>query len=77
MRKMRDTGVEWIGEVPEGWEIGRIRSLFREVSERYDAQSNNQLPLLSTSAIDESSDSQVNAPLKPFRVAVSLVERPT
>ena len=49
MRKMRDTGVEWIGEVPEGWEIGRIRSLFREVSERYDAQSNNQLPLLSVS----------------------------
>lgn len=48
-RKMRDSGVEWIGEVPEGWEIGRIRSLFREVSERYDAQSNNQLPLLSVS----------------------------
>ena len=48
-RKMRDSGVEWIGKVPEGWEIGRIRSLFREVSERYDAQSNNQLPLLSVS----------------------------
>jgi len=48
-RKMRDSGVEWIGEVPEGWEIGRIRSLFREVSERYDTQSNNQLPLLSVS----------------------------
>lgn len=25
MRKMRDSGVEWIGEVPEGWEVRRLR----------------------------------------------------
>ena len=24
-RKMRDSGVEWIGEVPEGWEVRRLR----------------------------------------------------
>ena len=28
MRKMRDSGAEWIGEVPEGWEIARLKSLF-------------------------------------------------
>lgn len=27
-RKMRDSGVEWIGEVPEGWEVARLKSLF-------------------------------------------------
>ncbi len=26
-RKMRDSGVEWIGEVPEGWEIRAIKKL--------------------------------------------------
>lgn len=25
-RKMKDSGIEWIGEIPEGWEIHRIKS---------------------------------------------------
>ena len=25
MRKMKDSGFEWIGEIPEQWEIGRIK----------------------------------------------------
>jgi type I restriction enzyme S subunit len=29
-RKMRDSGVEWIGEVPEGWEFFRAKRLFRK-----------------------------------------------
>ena len=24
-RKMRDSGIPWIGEVPEGWEWARLR----------------------------------------------------
>jgi type I restriction enzyme S subunit len=28
----KDTGVEWLGEVPEGWEIVRMKRLFRDVS---------------------------------------------
>lgn len=28
MRKMRDSGVEWIGEVPEGWEVIRTKHKF-------------------------------------------------
>jgi type I restriction enzyme S subunit len=31
---MRDSGVEWIGEVPEHWEVKRAKYLFREVDER-------------------------------------------
>lgn len=26
-RKMKDSGVEWIGEIPEGWEITRLKYL--------------------------------------------------
>jgi len=31
---MRDSGVEWIGEIPEHWEVKRAKYLFREVDER-------------------------------------------
>lgn len=27
MRKMKDSGIEWIGEIPEGWEITRLKYL--------------------------------------------------
>ena len=33
-RKMRDSGVEWIGEVPEGWEIDKARRCFRQTNTR-------------------------------------------
>ena len=33
-RKMRDSGVEWIGEVPEGWEIDKTRRCFRQTNTR-------------------------------------------
>jgi len=28
--KMKDSGVEWIGEIPEGWEVVRSKTLFTE-----------------------------------------------
>ena len=30
MRKMKDSGIEWIGEIPEEWDIGRIGELYTE-----------------------------------------------
>ena len=27
-RKMRDSGVDWIGKIPEGWEVMRLKSIF-------------------------------------------------
>ena len=27
MRRMKDSGVPWIGEIPEGWEIKRLKSI--------------------------------------------------
>ncbi|MEP7197893.1 MAG: restriction endonuclease subunit S [Saprospiraceae bacterium] len=43
--KLKDSGVEWIGEIPEGWEIVKNRILFQERNE----PGNDSLPLLSVS----------------------------
>jgi type I restriction enzyme S subunit len=43
--KMKDSGVEWIGEVPEHWEVVRNRELFQERKE----PGNENLPLLAVS----------------------------
>ncbi len=32
--KMKDSGVEWIGEIPEGWEVKRLKYILKERSER-------------------------------------------
>lgn len=34
MREMKDSGIEWIGEIPADWEVSRIKQLFSEVNER-------------------------------------------
>lgn len=28
-RKMKDSGIEWIGEIPEGWEVIPAKFLFK------------------------------------------------
>ena len=38
-RKMKDSGIEWIGEIPQEWEARRIKTLFQLRDER------NSLPL--------------------------------
>jgi type I restriction enzyme, S subunit len=43
--KMKDSGVEWIGEIPEHWELAKVKHLFRLVVEP--AQINNSHELLS------------------------------
>ncbi|MGO1527470.1 MAG: restriction endonuclease subunit S, partial [Senegalia sp. (in: firmicutes)] len=35
-RKMKDSGVEWIGEIPEDWEVVRLKSILRERNEKND-----------------------------------------
>lgn len=34
MRKMKDSGIEWIREIPEDWEVGRIGELYTERKEK-------------------------------------------
>lgn len=43
-RKMKDSGIEWIGEIPEGWEVGQIGQLY---SERRTKVSDKDYPPLS------------------------------
>lgn len=45
--EMKDSGVEWIGEMPDGWKVIRNKVLFEEVNERCGASPN--LTLLSVS----------------------------
>ena len=45
-RKMRDSGVEWIGEVPEGWEVNRLQWHLEELADKNDPiQTTNILSL--------------------------------
>lgn len=44
MRKMKASGIEWIGEIPEGWEVGQIGQLY---SERRTKVSDKDYPPLS------------------------------
>ena len=34
MRKMKDSGIEWIGEIPEGWEVSQLKYATRWKSEK-------------------------------------------
>lgn len=42
MREMKDSGVEWLGEVPAGWELHRAKHLFKLTNDR----GNDDLTLL-------------------------------
>lgn len=53
--KMKDSGVEWIGEVPEHWEIRRMATLFREAIRPGDPD----LPILSISIHDGITDDEL------------------
>ncbi len=46
-RKMKDSGVEWIGEIPLNWKVKRNKQLFYEVNDRCD--NGNEHILLSVS----------------------------
>jgi len=41
--KMKDSGIEWIGEIPEHWEVRKLRTLLTPVSKK----NRPELPLLS------------------------------
>ena len=41
MRKMKDSGIEWIGEIPEGGELRKGKSLYRVATGKLDANAEN------------------------------------
>jgi len=46
--KMKNSGVEWIGEIPEGWEVKKVKYLLKERNER---SKNGSEPLFMMSQI--------------------------
>ena len=34
MRTMKDSGIEWVGRVPQSWSVNLIRAEFQEVTEK-------------------------------------------
>lgn len=53
---MRESGVEWLGQVPAHWVVRRVGTLFGEAIE----QGNDDLPILSVSIHDGVSDRQLS-----------------
>ena len=58
-RKMKDSGIEWIGEIPEGWEVHRIKNHFLIVSgsgfkPELQGQSTGDFPVCKASDISSS-----------------------
>ena len=53
---MKDSGIEWLGDVPEHWEVRRLGTLFREVSDEGEADR----PILSVSIHDGVSDRELD-----------------
>lgn len=54
--RMKDSGVDWIGEVPEGWEVVRNHVIFEERNE----SGNDTLPILSISIHTAVSTEEMN-----------------
>lgn len=50
MRKMKDSGVEWIGEIPEEWEVTTYRRLLKRRKE-YDNNSEKQILSLTINGV--------------------------
>ena len=53
---MKDSGIEWIGEIPENWDTFRIAALYYEVYE----EGNDDLPILSVSINTGVSDRELD-----------------
>ena len=52
---MKPSGIEWLGDVPEHWEVMRLANIFREI----DAPGLDELPVLSVSIHHGVSDKEV------------------
>ena len=54
--ELKDSGEEWLGEIPKHWDVRRIWSLFKETNER----GSSELPILTVSINDGISDTELS-----------------
>ncbi|MBO9431647.1 restriction endonuclease subunit S [Sulfitobacter sp. R18_1] len=64
---MKDSGVEWIGQVPSHWDVSRIAALFREAFRAPDPS----LPVLSVSIHDGVTDGELSDEERDRKVSLS------
>ena len=55
-RPMKDSGVEWIGSIPEDWKVFRVANLYQEASDK----GNDELPILTVSINSGVSDRELS-----------------
>ncbi len=53
---MKPSGIEWLGDVPEHWDVTRMANIFREIAE----SGNDDLPILSVSIHHGVSDKEMD-----------------
>lgn len=58
--EMKDSGVEWIGEIPEHWEIKRAKYLFEEIDERSETGDEELLSVSHLTGVTSRSEKNVN-----------------
>jgi len=63
--RLKDSGIEWLGEIPEGWEVSRIKKICSvrqglqiSISERNVIQVENSLPYITIKAINNPDDAK-------------------
>lgn len=57
---MKDSGVEWIGKVPEHWEVKRAKYLFDEINERSETGGEELLSVSHMTGVTPRSEKNVN-----------------
>lgn len=59
-RKMKDSGIEWIGKIPEEWDMVRGKILFKEINERSNEGTEELLTVSQYTGITPRSQKNVN-----------------
>lgn len=57
---MKDSGVDWIGQIPAHWEVKRGKHLFREINERSEEGTEELLSVSHTTGVTARSEKNVN-----------------
>ena len=57
---MKDSGIDWIGQIPAHWDVKRAKFLFREVNERSFDGSEELLSVSHTTGVTSRSEKNVN-----------------
>lgn len=57
---MKDSGIDWIGQIPAHWEVKRGKHLFREVNERSEEGAEELLSVSHTTGVTARSEKNVN-----------------